>query len=372
LGYGWTRDTLWIVLASLLRAGVIEVTYQGRRFRNHLDAQVRAVFAATNTFKAASFAPRKAPDLKTLVSAARRFEEFTGEEVDVDESAIAQAFQNLARAEMNGLLAVEAVAKANQVPVLPILEEYRSTLSSIIQGTSDDVVNILEGEGESFKALRSQVDQIKGAVSAEGINRLHRTKRAVEQIWPLLAARGQESGLDDTTNQLKGLLSDGSYYRFPDRVDHLSRDIEQAYANVYESAHTKRHDLYQHAIDMLKGLSEWPDLDETFQVSLLRPLESRRCEDQNFSPSPLVCGTCGASLPQIESDIAAVGGLRNEALRSIQEFLTPEEKVERVRFADVFSRSQAISTEEEVDELIDRLREHLLKLVEAGSKIILE
>ena len=86
LGYGWEREILWIVLASLLRAGVIEVTYQGRRFRNHLDAQVRAVFAGTNAFRSASFAPRKAPDLKTLVSAARRYEELTGEEVDVDEA----------------------------------------------------------------------------------------------------------------------------------------------------------------------------------------------------------------------------------------------------------------------------------------------
>jgi hypothetical protein len=60
LGYGWEREILWVVLASLLRAGVIEVTYQGRRFRNHLEAQVRAVFAATNAFRSASFAPRNA------------------------------------------------------------------------------------------------------------------------------------------------------------------------------------------------------------------------------------------------------------------------------------------------------------------------
>ena len=103
LGYGWSREVLWIVLAALLRAGVIEVTYQGRRFRNHLDPQVRSVFASTNTFRSASFAPRKAPDLKTLVNAAKRYEEITGEEVDVDEAAIAQAFQKLAQAELNAL-----------------------------------------------------------------------------------------------------------------------------------------------------------------------------------------------------------------------------------------------------------------------------
>jgi len=64
LGYGWSREVLWIVLAALLRAGVIEVTYQGRRFRNHLDPQVRSVFASTNTFRSASLLLVKLPTLK--------------------------------------------------------------------------------------------------------------------------------------------------------------------------------------------------------------------------------------------------------------------------------------------------------------------
>lgn len=372
LGYGWEREILWIVLASLLRANAIEVTHQGRRFRNHLDAQVRVVFAGTNTFRAASFAPRKSIGLATLVSAAKRYEELTGEEVDVDEAAIAQAFQTLARTELNSLLSVDAVAKANNVPVLEILEEYRSTLTAITQGASDEVVTTLEGEGESFKSLRGQVDEVKKATSEVGLLRLRRARSAVQQMWPLLAARGQDAGLDEVTNQLKGLLNDGSYYRFADKVDQMAADIETAYARVYQSKHDERQNVYQQAIDVLKGLPEWPDLDTDFQSSLLLPLESRRCDDLKFSAGQLLCGKCGASLPQMESDVAAVSNLRNQAWQRIQEFLAPEEKVERVRFADVFSHSQAISSAEEVDELVERLREHLLKLVEAGVKIILE
>jgi hypothetical protein len=372
LGYGWEREILWIVLASLLRAGVIEVTHQGRRFRNHLDALVRTVFAGTNTFRAASFAPRKAPDLKTLVSAAKRFEELTGEEVDVDEAAIATAFQNLARVELNTLLPVEAIAKANQVPVLTVLEEYRFTLSTIAQGASDDVVNILEGEGESFKILRSQVAEAKRATEEPGLNRLRRVRTAVQQMWPLLASRGQDTSLDEITKQLKGLLSDGSYYRFADKVDQMAADIEQAYTKVYESVHEQRTIAYQQAIDLLKGLPEWPNLEEDFQSSLLSALENRRCDDLKFFSGQMMCGNCGANLPQMESDLAAVGGLRTTAMRRIQEYLTPEEKIERVHVADVLNQSQAITSKEEVDELVERLREHLLKLVESGAKVILE
>ncbi len=393
LGYGWAREILWIVLASLLRAGVIEVTYQGRRFRNHLDAQVRAVFAATNAFRSASFAPRKAPDLHTLVSAAKRYEELTGEEVDVDESAIAQAFQNLARTELNGLLAVEAVAKANQMPVLDILDEYRSSLVTITQGASDDVVNILEGEGESFKRQREQVAEVRKAASDDGLKHLRRARLAVQQMWPLLATRGQDSGLEEITAQLKGLLSDGSYYRFASQVDQMSTDIEDAYTRLYVSLHGRlerkskdtseisddivatsnsRLEIYLKEIDVIKGLPEWTRLNKDFQASLLTPLESRCCNDLKFVQGQLVCSNCGATVPQMESDVAAASGLRNAAFRRIQEFLEPEEKVERVRISEIINHSQAISSADEVNDLVERLRSYLLQMIEAGTKVILE
>jgi hypothetical protein len=116
IGYGWEGEMLWLVLATLLRGGAVEVTYQGRRYRNHLDPQVRTPFSGTNAFRSASFAPRKAPDLTTLVTAARRYEELTGDEVDVEESAIAQAFQRLARSELEALLPLEATVRANAIP----------------------------------------------------------------------------------------------------------------------------------------------------------------------------------------------------------------------------------------------------------------
>jgi hypothetical protein len=152
----------------------------------------------------------------------------------------------------------------------------------------------------------------------------------------------------------------------------MATDIEAAYTQLYMTSHEKRSQVYQQAIDMLKGLPEWTELDDPFRENLLSPLESRRCDDLKFSAGQVVCGNCGASLPQMESDLAAVGGLRQQALRRIQEFLQPDEKVERVRVADIAAQYQTISSAKEVDELVERLRDHLLKLVESGAKVILE
>jgi hypothetical protein len=397
LGYGWEREILWVVLASLLRAGVVEVTYQGRRYRNHLDAQVRAVFAATNAFRSASFAPRKAPDLKTLVAAARRYEELTGEEVDVDESAIAQAFQGLARAELNALLPVEAAASANQVPVDEILTEFRSTLTVILQSASDDVVNILEGEGESFKQLRQQVEAARGATSEAGLRRLRRLRLAVQQMVPILADRGLDADLNSQIHEVTDLLHDGSYYRFAGKVDQIIHSIEAAFESLYQSLHQERCCLYQKAIDDIKGMEAWSKLTplpgdneaerkrlQAIREEILGPLLLRACfnpvtdEGQDPCSAPklsqgqVACDRCSSSIVQMDSDIAAVNMFSADTIRRILVLMSPEEKIEHLKVADLISKSQMISSPEDIEKLIETLRERLTRMIASGSKVILE
>ncbi|HPR35780.1 MAG TPA: hypothetical protein PKY64_08915, partial [Anaerolineaceae bacterium] len=378
LGYGWSREVLWIVLAALLRAGVIEVTYQGRRFRNHLDPQVRSVFASTNTFRSASFAPRKAPDLKTLVNAAKRYEEITGEEVDVDEAAIAQAFQKLAQAELNALLPVDAVARANNIPVLDILEEYQSTLKAILQGASDDLVNMLEGEGESFKKLRSHVQGIRGATEPAGIKRLQRARMAATQMAGLLVERGVNAGVVEARDLLDARLADGSYYQQTAEVDQAIQTIEAAYAQTYSTIHQERAKVFREVIDQVKGSPDWVALQPDQQATILSQLTSRYCDGGTenglfaLPTGKLVCEMCNATIPQMESDIAAANGLKNTVIRKIQEILKPEEKVERVKISTILNTLQALNTREEVEDALEQLREALMERIDAGVKVILE
>jgi hypothetical protein len=169
MGYGWDKDVLKLVLAVLLRAGSIEVTHQGRRFRDHTDPQCRTPLTNNVAFRNASFAPREAPDLRMLISAVRQFEQLTGDEVDAEEAAIARAFKRLAGEELNALLPVISEARANGLPVIGLLEEYRDTLQEIQNAASDDAVRILAGEGNSFRETRDKVRKIREAVSEKNL-----------------------------------------------------------------------------------------------------------------------------------------------------------------------------------------------------------
>jgi len=56
----------------------------------------------------------------------------------------------------------------------------------------------------------------------------------------------------------------------------------------------------------------------------------------------------------------------------VQELSAPEEKIERVRVSDVAGVGQTLSTTEEVEELVEQLRDYLLKLIASGVKVMLE
>ena len=57
--YGWERDMLRLILATLFRAGEIEVTYQGNRFHNYQDPASRTPFTSNPAFRSSLFSPRQ-------------------------------------------------------------------------------------------------------------------------------------------------------------------------------------------------------------------------------------------------------------------------------------------------------------------------
>jgi phage terminase Nu1 subunit (DNA packaging protein) len=372
LGYGWEPDMIRLVLATLLRGGGLEVTYQGRRYRNHLDPQVRIPFVGVQAFRSASFAPRKAIDLQTLVSAARRYEMLTGDEVDVEETAIAQAFQALARYELEALLPVEATVKAHNIPVTDVLQEYRTTLETVLNSLSDDAVGMLAGEGTSFQQLREEVARIRKATDDEGLERLRRMRRAANQTWPLLRQEAVDGQLEEQAEYLEKLLAEGQIHHLPPDARSALKAIEQTYRDLYAERHEARRRAFAQAVDEVKAQPDWPLVPDELQDHILNPLVTKAEHDLDLAAGAMTCALCQAGLAQIAADITALDGIRSQILLRIQKIIAPEEKVERVRLADVVGVGHTLSTHEEIDAVVEELKAHLYKLIDAETKVILE
>src|SRR5262249_22666363 len=114
--YGWEPDMMRLVLAALYRAGEVEVAYQGNRYANYQDPVSRTPFTKTPAFRSSLFSPRQSVGLKMLTQAVQQLEDLTGEEVDVEEGAIATAFKEVAAEELEKLHPLKALAEAHRLP----------------------------------------------------------------------------------------------------------------------------------------------------------------------------------------------------------------------------------------------------------------
>jgi uncharacterized membrane protein len=295
----------------------------------------------------------------------------------MDKNAISAVRKQVAAEELKLLFSVEAQVKANSLPVIDQLEDCRNTLTSIQNGTADDCVQILAGEGVSLKASRDRFRRITEATNESSISTIQTAKRVANNQWSVVSSQKPE--IAEVANRLRENL-DAEY--FVDHIPEIKADAEliaKAYAEDYVKIHTQRAQEYQKAIEEIKGRSEWTSIPPEQQEVLLNELQKRACThdlaaEKNWSLTANECPVCRASIAQMESDLAAMSGLKSQVLYRIQELtvLTEEKEViiERVRLGD-FS-SETIDSEEAVEQVVERLREHLLDRVSKGVKIILE
>jgi len=380
IGYGWELDVIKLVLATLLRAGAIEVTYQGRRYRNAQDPQSRTPLISNPAFRNASFTPRESIDLRMLTAAVRNYEELTGDEVDVEEGAIAETLKRLASEEISLLVPVRAEVNVNHLPGLETLDEYYQMLTTIQGAASDDCVRMLAGEGASLKQLRTRARRIRETLTPANLDAIRMARRVLAEQWPALVASAEQQRLTEGADELKTLIAGDTLYDHLARVSSLASAISSAYAAQYQAQHEKRFESYAKALDDIRGLPEWDQVAKAGFESLLAPIEARTCERQaNLAGEATLCGHCHATLTQIESDLAAVAGYTAQVTGRMRELAAPAPEpddaaprspVRRVHAAEFFAGT--LDSEEAIDKAWERMRDELLKLLDQGTRIIVE
>jgi hypothetical protein len=368
--YGWDRDLLRLILAVLFRAGAIEVSQGGEKFSNYSDPRSRLPFTNNNTFKSALFTPTKVPPLKLLTRAVESYEALTGETVDVDKNAISEALKKFAAEEMKTVLPIEAQAKAHQLPVMGTIQEFRESLAQIEVGSPDDCVNALAGGGTSLKQAHDRIRKIAECLDDKGLAVLRLARQAVGQMWPQLEALG-EVGLREEVEKLMGMLAAEDFYESVKAIGAAAKAVSTSYRTIYEKAHGDRAQQFDAAVEKIKGRPEWSAVPDSMRQQVLQPLTSRCCSELDQPEGSLVCKACSATLSQMESDLAALGGLFAQVVAQVQKLTTPPEtKVQRVRVSEFFGG--AMENEEQVKQAVARLQDHLLKLLDEGVKIVVE
>jgi hypothetical protein len=373
MGYGWDRDMLRLILALLFRAGSIEVTYQGNRFRNYQDPLSRVPFINNVAFRTSLFSPRDTLGLKTLTLAVQQLEDLTGEEVDVEEGAIATAFKKLAAEELEKLYPLKAAAEAYQLPVLPLLTDFQHTLIGIQSSTSDDCVRLLTETGDLFQEQRERIRKMRGALDDTTIQRIREARTVVYDLGPKLASHPLFADISDHLEALKTLVQSEQLLEQLHSLTTHTKAVTDAYRSAYCDLFDQRRDAYLKALEELKGHTEWQTLAPEFGETLVAPLTSRLGEDADRQSVADGTSLGSATLAEMASDLAAAEALKAAALARLQEATMvkePDTVIRRVRIAEVFNRP--IQSPTDLEDALAQLRDALQKLLDEGAAIILE
>ena len=389
--YGWERDILRLVLAVLLRGGAIEITHQGRKFRGHSEPEARIPLTNNNAFRAATFSPRETIDLKMLNEAAKHYEEITGDEVDIDEDAIATAFNQLANEDREMLLPLQAKVNALGLPLKEVIDEFRLTVDSVLNSPSDDCVKTLAGEGMSYKESRENIRHISEKLSDKNLEIIQKGRTILYSTLPLLEKLGAEGevtefvcvGLTDASirnsvdehkahdkaEALKSAFAADDFYERLESIRQNSEAIATTYNKIYETKHDERKVAFEKSIEVIRGHANFGLFNQDDQKAILNPFVFRYCEQALMSDGN-VCDNCKATMEQMDSDILAIQGLQDNAFRRIEKLTAPEEKIEFVRVSELISGY--LEKEEDIEIAIKTLKEHLLKMLAEGYKISLQ
>jgi hypothetical protein len=374
--YGWERDILRLILATLFRAGEIEVTYQGNRFHNYQDPASRTPFTNNPAFRSSLFSPRQSVGLKTLTQAVQQLEDITGEEVDVEEGAIATAFKKIAAEELEKLYPLKATAEAQRLPILHLLSEFQQTLVGIQSSASDDCVRILTENGAQFAETRDKIRKVRECLDAKAIALLRHSRLATEQVWQRLAPHGPSPEITQKVEDLKGMLDSEDFIDSLSDIAKLTNAVLDSYKYAYGELFDRRKIAFQSAIEEIRNRSEWGKLEATnpqTASSLLSGLSGRVGTDEDKAAVINDRSLGNASLTEMESDLCAVDALKSSVLVKLQEMSVATEKkapIRKVRISEFFNRP--IQTQEELNTALHLIGDSLQKYIDEGAIIILE
>ncbi len=363
-GYGWDIEAVMLLVATLFRAAEVEV-YHGRRYTSYAETSVREVFRKTQIFRSASFKPRGTGiDLPKLTACAQALQELYGEQVPIEEGAIAGKVQERFPGELARCHRVVSVLQANGLPGVEGLQELVTELDGIRQGSAEDTVLSFHGQMASVKEGLSRLKKFEHAVDGENLEMLRRARRAKVELWSELRDVGRADEVEAPVSVLQSRLEDEG---FPDHLPEIgkaARAVMDTHDAVEKELRAELEEALQGELDGVRNRREWEGLDEEAQSRVFAPFATvRRKVDHGVG-----------RLPELVSDLKALPTLRNEAQAKLIEMSQPpgeeEPRVHRIR-ASRYAAS-GLRNEQDVEEMLDALGKACREAIARGETVVVE
>jgi len=359
--FGWDFEVLRLLTLCLLRAGVVEATSKGQTFEGATGPEAKETFSNNNLFRAASFPPKKGVDFAELVKANEACKDTFGTEApELSSGSVAGHLRTQVDQYEDRVAEALATLTGDHLPGAAILEAAIGPMRAINHGSDDAVITNFNASHASIKEAIRRAAELDQAMTEPNLEDVRRARRVLGDAWPFLEGEPDVSDeLRAKAASLDDVLKRETFFKDLPTIDQHAASIESAYAERHATALAARSAAYEDALQRLRQVSGWTDLDEARQEQIAGPLVRCTATDGQERTSILL----------LRADLDACPGRLAAAIDLAQKAIDGDRLVS-LSLAPYFS--SGVETEEQLEQALAGVRDECARLIGAGKKIVVK
>ncbi len=363
--YGWGFELVQLLVATLLRAGLITLRSQGQQHRS-ATAEARREITNNTRFRALTVSVRESTlDPRRLREAGRALEQRFGHRCPaLTAQSVAGVLRERLCAEAPRIERAVDGLRDLGLPGREPLAQGIDALRAIERGDDEEaVLSFVETADTLAKAL-PRARAIDEGLTEPVRRDLAQAQAVLAQVGPLLE---RELAPADPARQAVVRLADAlakeTFYEHLAEIRSSTQTLLAAYQALYDSAFEARRAAYRQAIETLEGTPGWAEIEPGAQEDIARRLRLRADEP----PEAEAWRQAGSALTILREQADAAAKLMEDALGALRRALTPQAVEIPVRTL----LNGAIASPEELEAALAAIREAVERALADGHPVVL-
>jgi len=349
---GAAIEVVQALCAAALRAGVLEATYQGAKIGTPSDHRLDRVFGRLNDFRATSFSPPSAgPDVESRVAVAASLGKLTGTKPPIDTAGLASALRDYFIPDAEACATISAGLKGAGMTVPEAVARLQNVVVSFRVASDADVVTSAHAAWADLAADHDTVRKMADTLE----NDLPLVRKARAEVSA--GTNGMPSDAADALAELADQLAAGDLLTHRGQIEDLTNKV----ADARHKATAEAKAVLTQKVEALRAelLERFADMDDSKVDEALRPLDGLLPSDP----------TVEIGLADLRARLEVAEGRYSHAVHVLEE-LQAAGNLARVLVSQLVSES--ITSEEELDVAIDRIRQAALAELANGKQVRLQ
>jgi hypothetical protein len=350
--YGAPVEVVQALCAAALRAGLLEVIYQGQPIRNPSDARLDQVFTALPRFRSAGFRPPAGTDvpLEKRVELARKLEQFGHAAPGHSTDALAASVREVFLPAREATIRVEAGLGGLGISAPESVTRTRALFDRLASDDDDDIVTT---------ARDTWADLVTGIAAVARVDDLlqtHLGELRIAQLESRKSPEGLPEELSAEHAELRDLLAAGDLDDHAARIIAIARRLTETRRAATEESAAK---LSATLAELQAQLREQFRDDEAALSEALRPIEALAPPDD----------LAGVDASALDARIDSARARAQTAATQLEE-LRAAGRLAWIRVSDLVT--DAIVEEAEIDPVLKRIGEAIAEQLADGKQVRLQ